>query len=112
MPYIPHTDQDRKEMLATIGVESIEELFREIPENLRVKGELGIPEGLDEHAILQELARIGAENKNPSVSFLGAGIYEHYVPSIVMELISRGEFLSAYTPYQPEASQGYLQTIY
>jgi glycine dehydrogenase subunit 1 len=112
MPYIPHTDADCKEMLTTIGVGSIEELFSEIPEGLRLSEGVNIPGGLDEHAILRELGRIGSENRHPGVSFLGAGIYEHYVPSIVMELISRGEFLSAYTPYQPEASQGYLQTIY
>lgn len=101
-------------MLKTIGVGELDDLFREIPEGLRVKGELGIPEWLDEHAIGRALGEIAAKNRSldRTVSFLGAGIYEHYIPSIVMELISRGEFLSAYTPYQPEVSQGYLQTIY
>lgn len=114
MPYIPHTDEDRKEMLRTIGADSIEELFREIPEDLRLRELLDVPGGLDEHAIATNLAQIAAMNQSldKTVSFLGAGIYEHYIPSTVMELISRGEFLSAYTPYQPELSQGYLQTIY
>lgn len=114
MRYIPHTDADRKEMLQTIGVSTIDELFEQIPGNLRVNGPLNIPESLDEHAILVELRKIGSANRSTIdlVSFLGAGVYEHYIPSIVMELISRGEFLSAYTPYQPEVSQGSLQTIY
>jgi glycine dehydrogenase subunit 1 len=114
MPYIPHTDADRKEMLDAIGAASIEDLFSEVPESLRLKRLLDIPGGLDEHAIGVELGKIAALNQSldKTVNFLGAGIYEHYIPSIVMSLISRGEFLSAYTPYQPEASQGYLQTIY
>lgn len=114
MPYIPHTKADEKEMLATIGVDSIEALFHEIPDSLQFKGELNVPSALDERAILTSLGKIGAKNHDLTklTSFLGAGVYEHYVPSIVMELISRGEFLSAYTPYQPEVSQGYLQTIY
>src|SRR6185436_19176549 len=106
------TEQDRQDMLRAIGVGSIDDLFAEIPPELRVTGDLNIPEGLDEHAILTHLVEIGKQNQVPEMNFLGAGIYEHYIPSIVMELISRGEFLSAYTPYQPEASQGYLQTIY
>lgn len=115
LPYIPHTDQDRKEMLATIGVDSIDELFQDIPENLRLKGELNIPASLDEHRLLAKLASMGRLNKqmlNDAVCFLGAGIYDRYVPSTVNAVISRGEFLTAYTPYQPELSQGYLQCIY
>lgn len=115
MPYIPHTDQDRKEMLATIGADSIDELFREIPDNLRLKGELNIPPALDEHRLLAKLSALGRQNKqmlNDAVCFLGAGIYDRYVPATVNAVISRGEFLTAYTPYQPELSQGYLQTIY
>jgi glycine dehydrogenase subunit 1 len=115
MPYIPHTEEDRKEMLATIGVDSIDELFREIPDNLRLKGELNIPSALDEHRLLAKLASLGRMNTqmlNDAVCFLGAGIYDRYVPATVAAVISRGEFLTAYTPYQPELSQGYLQTIY
>ncbi len=115
MPYIPHTEQDRKEMLETIGVKSIDELFREVPENLRLSGELNIPSALDEHRLLAKLASLGRLNKqmlNDAVCFLGAGIYDRYVPATVNAVISRGEFLTAYTPYQPELSQGYLQAIY
>lgn len=114
MAYVPHTEQDRREMLAAIGVERIDDLFREIPENLRVKGELDLPPALDEYNLYLHLREIAAQNRNlaDNVCFLGAGIYDRYVPSIVGTVISRGEFLTAYTPYQPEFSQGYLQTIY
>jgi glycine dehydrogenase subunit 1 len=115
MSYIPHTDADRKEMLATIGVNSIDELFREIPDNLRLKSELDLPSALDEHRLLAHLATISEKNKNcltDLVCFLGAGIYDRYIPATVGTVISRGEFLTAYTPYQPELSQGFLQTIY
>lgn len=115
MPYIPHTDQDRAQMLEVIGAESIDELFREIPEDLRLRRELAVPSGLDEHRLLQRVAAISTRNKNSLtdlICFLGAGVYDRYIPATVGAIISRGEFLTAYTPYQPEASQGYLQTIY
>jgi len=114
MRYIPHTENDIKEMLRTIEVKEIEDLFIDIPERLRLSKPLDIPSSLDEYNILKSLREIGSKNLNLSqvVSFLGAGVYEHYIPSVVMSLISRGEFLTAYTPYQPEVSQGYLQTIY
>ena len=114
MPYIPHTDDDRREMLATIGASSIDELFREVPENLRVKGLLDIPSAMDEDRLYRHLIELSGRNVNlaENVCFLGAGIYDRYVPAIVGTMLSRGEFLTAYTPYQPELSQGYLQTIY
>jgi glycine dehydrogenase subunit 1 len=115
MPYIPHTDTDRREMLATIGAHSIDELFREIPENLRVApGSLDLPPALDEHRLMAHLREISKKNVNLAdvTCFLGAGIYDRYIPATVGAVISRGEFLTAYTPYQPEASQGYLQAIY
>ena len=115
MPYIPHTDQDRAEMLAIIGVDSIDELFHEIPENLRrAPGSLDLPPALDEPRLYAHLYEIAAKNVNmaETTCFLGAGVYDRYVPSVVGAVLSRGEFLTAYTPYQPEASQGYLQTIY
>jgi glycine dehydrogenase subunit 1 len=114
MPYIPHTDQDRQEMLKTIGVERIEELFREIPEDLRVRGELDLPPALDEPRLMAHLWELSKRNVNLAdvTCFLGAGIYDRYIPATVGAVISRGEFLTAYTPYQPEMSQGYLQTIY
>jgi glycine dehydrogenase subunit 1 len=114
MPYIPHTEEDRQEMLATIGARTIDELFREIPEELRVKGQLNLPPALDEGRLYAHLREIAAKNINMSkvVCFLGAGIYDRYIPATVGAVISRGEFLTAYTPYQPELSQGYLQSIY
>ncbi|MER3414255.1 MAG: aminomethyl-transferring glycine dehydrogenase, partial [Armatimonadota bacterium] len=114
MSYIPHTEEDRRAMLATIGVESIAKLFSDIPEALQLKEPLDVPPALDPHSILRTLAEYSRQNRSldEMVSFLGAGVYQHAVPSAVAALIGRGEFLSAYTPYQPEASQGYLQTIY
>jgi glycine dehydrogenase subunit 1 len=114
-PYIPHTDADRAAMLETIGASSIDELFREIPENLRVApGSLDLPPALDEPRLMAHLHEIAGKNVDlaSTVCFLGAGIYDRYRPAVVDAVISRGEFLTAYTPYQPEASQGYLQTIY
>lgn len=114
MPYIPHTEDDRKQMLATIGVESIDDLFCEIPEKLRFRGEFAMPNGLDEHHLFLHLFEIAAKNQSSAklTWFLGAGLYDRYIPASVGAVISRGEFLTAYTPYQPEFSQGYLQTIY
>ena len=114
MPYIPHTEEDRQEMLATIGAKTIDELFREIPEDLRVKGQLDLPPALDENRLFAHLREIAGKNVNmtKAVCFLGAGIYDRYIPATVGAVISRGEFLTAYTPYQPELSQGYLQSIY
>lgn len=114
-PYIPHTDADRAAMLETIGASSIDELFREIPENLRVApGTMDLPPALDEPRLMAHLHEIAGKNVDlaSTVCFLGAGIYDRYRPGVVDAVISRGEFLTAYTPYQPEASQGYLQTIY
>jgi glycine dehydrogenase subunit 1 len=115
MPYIPHTEADRQEMLATIGAQSIDELFREIPENLRVApGSLNLPPALDEPRLMAHLTELSKKNVNLAdvTCFLGAGIYDRYIPATVAAVISRGEYLTAYTPYQPEASQGSLQTIY
>lgn len=102
-------------MLATIGAQSIDELFREIPENLRLQpGSLNLPSALDEPGLMAHLAELASKNISAAdvTCFLGAGIYDRYIPATVGAVISRGEYLTAYTPYQPEASQGYLQTIY
>ncbi len=102
-------------MLATIGVDSIEELFREIPANLMVKpGAMDLPPALDEARLMGHLSQIAKKNLSAAdvTCFLGAGTYDRFIPATVGAVISRGEFLTAYTPYQPEASQGYLQTIY
>ena len=114
MPYIPHTEADVREMLATIGVKSIDDLFVEIPEDLRLKGELNVPGQLDEARLFSRLKELSEMNVDltRTVCFLGAGIYDRFSPATVGAVISRGEYLTAYTPYQPEMSQGFLQTIY
>jgi glycine dehydrogenase subunit 1 len=115
MPYIPHTEQEVSEMLAEIGAGSIAELFREIPSHLQVApNSLDIPPALDEARLMAHLGDLAAKNLDTTklTCFLGAGIYDRFIPATVGAVISRGEFLTAYTPYQPEASQGYLQAIY
>ena len=111
MPFIPHTEEDTREMLATIGVKSIDELFDEIPSDLLVESLEGVPDALNEMQI-GRLMRDRAARDAGNLCFIGAGAYEHHIPSAVWELTTRGEFYSAYTPYQAEASQGTLQTIY
>ncbi len=111
MPYIPHTQDDVTTMLATIGVGSIEDLFDEIPATLRCGHLEKIPASLSEMEIGQ-LMRERASQNTGSVCFIGAGAYEHHIPAAVWEITTRGEFYSAYTPYQAEASQGTLQLLY
>ncbi len=111
MPFIPHTQADVERMLATIGVDSIETLFGEIPAELRCAPLAGVPEALNEQDILR-LMHERADQDGRFLSFLGAGAYEHHIPAAVWELTTRGEFYTAYTPYQPEASQGTLQLLY
>src|SRR4051812_34604738 len=112
--YTSATDADREAMLAAIGVDSIEELFRDIPEAVRFRGELDIPAGLSETEVFDHLAALAARNVSceDEVSFLGAGMYDHYVPGLVEHVIERSEFLTPYTPYQPEVSQGTLQAMF
>lgn len=114
MSYIPHTDADRERMLRAIGVEDIGHLFAEIPEGVRLPGDLSLPKGMDEIALRAHAQRIAFKNLDASrsVCFLGAGIYDHFVPAVIEAIISRGEFLTAYTPYQPEVSQGILQAMF
>ena len=111
MPFIPHTEDDVRAMLATIGAPSIEALFDEIPPALRAKGLDGIPPGLSEMEIGRLMSERARRDGRP-LSFLGAGAYEHHIPSAVWAITTRGEFYSAYTPYQAEASQGTLQVIH
>ncbi|MFA5031961.1 MAG: aminomethyl-transferring glycine dehydrogenase subunit GcvPA [bacterium] len=111
MPFIPNTDKDRAEMFAKIGVKNFEALLAPIPEHLRLKEPLNIPNPLSEMEVKKLLHRL-ANNNITGISFMGAGSYDHYIPSLVDYVISRPEFYTAYTPYQPEASQGTLQTIY
>ncbi|WP_088006362.1 aminomethyl-transferring glycine dehydrogenase subunit GcvPA [Indiicoccus explosivorum] len=112
--YLPMTAQDKEAMLKTIGVDSIEELFSDIPEKVRFKGEYNLKPAKSESALLKELSRLAAKNADHRnyASFLGAGVYDHYKPVIVDHVISRSEFYTAYTPYQPEISQGELQAIF
>jgi glycine dehydrogenase subunit 1 len=106
------TDRDREEMLAEIGVDSVEELFRDIPDGVRFQGRLALEPALSEPELVAHLEELAARNVTEELSFLGAGIYDHYVPAVVDYLLSRGELLTAYTPYQPEMSQGLLQAIF
>jgi glycine dehydrogenase subunit 1 len=113
MSYVPHTDADRAAMLAAIGIDKLEDLFQDVPVVHRFP-EVDLPEPLSEMEIMAELQAISEENLDLGhfTSFLGAGAYQHYVPRIVDHVISRSEFYTAYTPYQPEISQGTLQSVF
>ena len=114
MSYLSLTDADREAMLAAIGVSSVEELFEQVPQGVRLGRELDLPPALGEAELARHLEELAAKNVHTGaeLSFLGAGVYDHYVPSVVDVVLSRGEFLTAYTPYQPEMSQGVLQAIF
>src|SRR5262249_1423226 len=114
MSFLSLTEQDREQMLATIGVDSIDELFEQIPEGVRLGRALELEPALSEPALVAHLTELASRNADTGreVSFLGAGIYDHYVPAVVDAVLARGEFLTAYTPYQPEMSQGVLQAIF
>src|SRR5882757_10889307 len=111
MPFIPHTESDVREMLATIGAPTTAALFDEIPPELICKGLHGVPEGLGEMDIVR-LMQGRAKLDGQPLNFIGAGAYEHHIPAAVWDITTRGEFYSAYTPYQAEASQGTLQLLY
>jgi glycine dehydrogenase subunit 1 len=111
MAFIPHTDDDVRQMLATIGVARIEDLFDEIPQALRAGPLAGIPPAASEMEIGRLMSERAARDGRP-LNFIGAGAYEHHIPAAVWAIVTRGEIYSAYTPYQAEASQGTLQTIY
>jgi glycine dehydrogenase subunit 1 len=111
MPFIPHTDKDTAEMLRAIGVADVEALFDEIPAELRIDSLQGVPDALSEMQITRLMHERAAMDGTP-LCFIGAGAYEHHIPTAVWDIATRGEFYSAYTPYQAEASQGTLQTIY
>jgi glycine dehydrogenase subunit 1 len=111
MPFIPHTPKDVADMLGAIGAKSIDDLFDEIPKELRIESLAGIPDALNEMQIGRLMSARAAQDGTP-LNFIGAGAYEHHIPSAVWAITTRGEFYSAYTPYQAEASQGTLQLIY
>ncbi len=112
--YIPTTPAELQEMLGAIGVKTIEDLFAEIPPELRLQGELNIPEGMSEPEMIRKVTRLAQTNKtvDNNLCFLGGGAYDHIIPSVIDHLLLRGDFFTAYTPYQPEVSQGTLQCIY
>ncbi len=112
--YVSATDAERAEMLAEIGVGSIEELFADIPEGLRLGHPLALDDGLSEQEVLSELKALALRNVSAEdeISFLGGGMYDHYVPSLIDSILQRSEFLTPYTPYQPEISQGGLQAMF
>lgn len=111
MNYVPTTHKDQQAMLKTTGKSSIDELFTDIPDKIKLKKDLDLPKQLSEPELLEELENLSKKNKEAS-KFLGGGIYHHFIPSVVKHIISRSEFYSAYTPYQAEASQGTLEVIF
>jgi glycine dehydrogenase subunit 1 len=112
MPYIPHSQDDLAKMLETIGVSSIDDLFAPIPDSLRLKQPPNLPEPLSEPELIRHLEELAQKNRVKQVSFVGGGIYNHFVPPVVWNLAMRPEFVTAYTPYQAEVAQGTLQAIY
>jgi glycine dehydrogenase subunit 1 len=114
MRYIPHTEEDIRQMLDGIGVKTVDDLFSEIPSDLRLKRDLDLPAALSESELLRNLKELASVNATADshLCFLGAGAYNHFIPAVVDQLISRSEFYTAYTPYQPEISQGTLQAIF
>ncbi|PKN35466.1 MAG: aminomethyl-transferring glycine dehydrogenase [Deltaproteobacteria bacterium HGW-Deltaproteobacteria-19] len=112
MEYVPHTERDKRRMLETIGVASVEDLFSDIPESFRLKGSLNLPPPLAEQEAFSLLEELAARNRPGRIVLAGAGAYRHYIPAVVGHVTGRSEFYTAYTPYQAEISQGILQAIY
>jgi len=112
--YLPNTDKDREEMLEVIGAKDIMDLFNDIPEKVKINEQMDLPESLSEYELIKHAQELA--NKNVTASqvpyFIGAGVYDHHIPSVVKHIISRQEFLTAYVPYQPEISQGELQALF
>src|ERR687892_772968 len=114
MRYTPHTPSDKEQMLRVIGIDSVEELYAHIPEALRKRAKIDLADGLTELAVRRRLTALAAKNVTADdwSFFLGGGIYHHFIPSAVDAVISRSEFSTSYTPYQPEVSQGTLQALF
>ena len=112
--YIPNTNEQQQEMLDEIGIKNVEDLFASIPDTVRLKGKLNLPKALSEMEINNQIRQIAGANENTDelVCFLGAGVYDHFIPAVVGNMLRRQEFYTAYTPYQPEISQGTLQAIF
>ena len=102
--YFPHTEDDLKAMLAKVGVKSLDDLYAQIPDGIRFKGDYDIPTEMSELEVRQLFERLGSQNKQLTC-FAGCGVYDHYTPSVIPNLLSRSEFLTSYTPYQAEISQ-------
>ncbi len=109
--YFPHTEADLKAMLSTIGIDSIDALYAEVPEQIRFRGDYQLPEEMSEIEVRQLFEQLGSQNRQ-LVCFAGAGVYDHYTPSVIPQLLQRSEFLTSYTPYQAEISQGTLHYIF
>ncbi|MBP2966832.1 glycine dehydrogenase (aminomethyl-transferring), partial [Acinetobacter baumannii] len=109
--YIPSSHSEQEELLSILGLNSIDDLFKEIPESLKIN-ELNIPSGKSEVEVLRIMESMASKNQVFQSIFRGAGSYNHYIPSIVKQITSKEEFLTAYTPYQAEISQGILQSIF
>ena len=110
--YVPSTDLERQEMLSTFGLHSVKELFEDIPQQVRLKEELCLPKGMSELEVRRDMMGLASKNKVFTSVFRGAGAYRHFIPAIVKSVISKESLLTAYTPYQPEVSQGILQSIF
>jgi glycine dehydrogenase subunit 1 len=114
LSYQPHTSEDVDRMLAALGLDDVDQLFQPIPSDLRAPATLDLPRPHAEQEVAAELGRLAARNRHLDelTCFLGAGVYDHYVPASVWYLAGRGEFATSYTPYQPEMSQGVLQALF
>ena len=113
-PYLPNTQEDIKEMLETIGMSSVEDLFAHVPEKIMLKRELNLPQAKSEIEVRGIMNKLAQKNSNVDdlTCFLGAGAYDHYIPAVIKPLVTRSEFYTSYTPYQPEISQGTLQSVF
>jgi glycine dehydrogenase subunit 1 len=112
MDYVPHTPEDQRQMMGTIGIRTVDELFADIPEKYKLKRLLDLPLALSEQEVAALMKGISSRNAVSPITLMGAGVYNHYIPAVVGHVISRSEFYTAYTPYQAEISQGILQAIY
>ncbi|MGH7214648.1 MAG: glycine dehydrogenase, partial [Tepidisphaeraceae bacterium] len=114
MDYVQLTNRQREEMLKAVGARTFDDLLKQVPDDFRLRRPLDLPAGLDELSLRRDLAALAAQNRpaEQKVCFLGAGAYDHFIPTVVEHLAMKGEFLTAYTPYQAEASQGSLQAFF
>lgn len=112
MQFAPHTEDDVRRMLDAVGAGRVDDLFGHIPESVRARGAIDLPDGLSEDEVVRRMAGYAARNDAGLVCFAGGGAYDHYVPAVVPAILSRGELYTSYTPYQPEVSQGVLQALF